>query len=346
MQPALPLLTALTALTALLHLGCASAVKGPGGPGACTIDADCAAHGGGICTDGHCTTGLPIGGVPPEGEEGEGASGGEGEGAGGGVGEGASGGEGEGAGGGEGEGAGGGEGEGEGSSQSGAQTLLVSAGPELVNALPGCQCVANAPASNVDISFSAQSGGSCQKPADQSCGIDGGRCPCALSGTSWFVSRQEQPRTNEVWIVDEAVAQTAGADGVFTVRASVIDDCLLSPGSVDASVNQACFQLDCQGDIGGASACFDYTGLGANCGIASSNAATVATSADCMARGTVPVRVHVEAQGTGGFIREFCTDLAQGAAVDAVQLRRISGSYTVANVSSQLREVAVGAPCS
>ncbi len=304
-----------------LAAACASDVKGPDG----------APPNPGACTDAACADPLPVG---DPGGEGEGDVGGEGEGdvfAG------------------EGEGEGdvvGGEGEGEGEGDpgpSGPQTLLATAGPQLVDALPGCPCTPAVPASNVDIALVAQSGGTCAKPADQSCGIDGGKCSCGLAGAQWFVSRQEEPRTNEVWPVDEAVEQDTAADGTYTVRASVVDDCLLSPASTAESVNYSCFDLDCEGDFGAPAACFDYTQLGGSCALAASSAASVVTNADCMARGPVPVRVHVEVPG--GFTREFCTTMSAGGTVNAVQLRRSNGVYTVVSVDPAMTEVAVGAAC-
>src|ERR1043166_9126648 len=229
------------------------------------------------CNDASCSDPIPIG------DEGEGAGVGVGEGEGAGVGvgegEGVFGGEGEGdlASEGEGEGdiggVGVGEGEGdvggEGEGTSATGVLLVTAGPEQVDALPGCQCFANAPASNVDIDFVAQGGGECKKPADFSCGVDGGTCSCGVAGADWFISRQDTPRAaHEIWPIDEAVHHgNAGAvDGTFTVRASIAasGDCLLSPHSLSTSVNQACFNLDCEGQFG-APSCFDYTQLGADC---------------------------------------------------------------------------------
>jgi hypothetical protein len=333
------------ALACFGALACASEPKSPNQPGPCTADLDCDV--GQSCVDGECASSVPIGTGEGEGAasgEGEGASSGEGEGASSGEGEGASSGEGEGvAFTGEGEGAAGGEGEGEGEgATSGA--LFVRAGPDLVNALPGCQCdVQNVPASNVNLALVSASGAVCHDPTDPSCGIDGGKCSCGIANASWFAARQEEPRgTNDVWIVDEGITQPSGRDDTLTVKASLADDCLLSPASTTASTNEACFQLDCDGDFG-APACFDYTQLGATCGTAASNAATVATSADCMARGPVPVRVHVEA--TGAFAREFCTTMNDGNSVDAVVLRRSGGALSVASVSPSMTEVAVGAPC-
>jgi hypothetical protein len=311
-------------LGALSATSCASNIKGPGGDGT-----------GDPCANGSCDP-LPVGGES-EGETGEGEGDvGEGEGD---VGEG----EGDV---GEGEGEGDvGEGEGEGDLGA-AGTLLVTAGPEATpNAIPGCQCnVVDPSAANIDIALVAPGGNQCKKPSDQSCGVDGGRCSCALPGAQWFVSRQETPRdANEIWPVDEAVSQTSGSDGSYIVRATAVTDCLTSPASINQSTMQSCFFLDCDGDFGGPPACFDYTQIGANCTLASDAAATVVTDADCMARGPVPVRVHVEV--VGGFAREFCATLNNGASVDAVTLRKTGEFYSVVSVSPQVHEVAVGASC-
>ena len=220
----------------------------------------------------------------------------------------------------------------------GAQTLIVTAGPELVDALPGCGCTAPAPASNVDVIYTG-AGATCKKPAgDQSCGLDGGTCTCGMPGASWSVSRQEEPRQNEVWIIDERVTHAGAGDGTFIVRAAVVDDCLLSPGSESLNVNFSCCLLDCQG----AGACYDYSQGGTSCATFCQLNATQATNADCMARGPVPVRVHVE---TDTFTREWCTTLGAGQSLDAVTLTRAAGRFTVTNVSPSARESAVGAPC-
>ena len=217
--------------------------------------------------------------------------------------------------------------------------------PELVDALPGCECdVQDTPASNVDLQVGDTAGNACAHPSDPSCGIDGGKCACALSNAQWFASRQQEPRgdPNDIWIVDEGVVQPSGPDGALTIKASVTDDCLLAPASTTASTNQACYFLDCDGDFGAVS-CFDYTALGGDCGNASTNAAIEATSQDCMVRGTVPVRVHVEA--TGAFAREFCGHLEDGDSIDAVVVRRTGGVLSITGVNPAFTEVAVGAPC-
>jgi hypothetical protein len=131
------------ALAVLGALACATDVSPTHkAHGTCTGDLDCDV--GESCIDGECASSVPIGSG-----EGEGATfGGEGEGAPSGEGEGATFA-------GEGEGVAAGEGEGEGSAaESGA--LLVTAGPDLVDALPGCECdVQNVPASNVNLAVSS-----------------------------------------------------------------------------------------------------------------------------------------------------------------------------------------------
>lgn len=330
-MPRVALLLLLAPLVALA--GCPSQVapKAPAPANQCVLDGDCLS--GGVCVDSVCVPPLPS-------AEGEGEPGGEGEGE--------PAGEGEGEPAGEGEGEPAGEGEGEGEPGADAQTLTVTAGPELVDALPGCGCSAPAPASNVDLQYTSASG-TCRKPADVSCGLDGAHCPCSLGAglgaASWGGSRVEQPRQGDTWIIDETVVHQGAGDGLFVARATVASDCLLSPGSLELSVNHGCCMLDCQDQIGAGHACYDYSQGGGGCATFCQAQATFATNADCLARGPVPVRIHVEVDGAFGFAREWCLTMASGDALDVVEVQRVNGRFSIAAVDPLASEIIVGAPC-
>jgi hypothetical protein len=231
----------------------------------------------------------------------------------------------------------------------GAQRLVLTAGPELVDALPGCGCAAPAPAANVDLSARATAGGVCAKPADATCGIDGPNCRCTGAGlgtAAWGSGRSEEPRQpGEVWIVDEQVVLD-GADSTLTMRVRLADDCLLSPGSTTLSANFGCCLLDCEGQIGDGQACYDYSAGGLNCSTFCDQRARNATSQDCLARGPVPVRITVEADGAGGFARQFCATMNDEQTLDAVELSRVNDRYTITSVAAGVREVAFGSSCS
>ncbi len=227
----------------------------------------------------------------------------------------------------------------------GSGRLVVTAGPELVEALPGCGCTASAPAANVDLSYGV-AGDLCGKPTGSvECGVDGPGCRCSvgpgLGDALWGAGRAEEPRQpGEIWIIDEQIVHEAGGDGTFVVRAALADDCQLSPGSLALSTNYACCLLDCDGSLG--NACYDYTQGGLSCATFCEAEATFATNADCMARGPTPVRVRVD---DGATAREWCVTLSDGDTIDAVTVRRTSGTFSVQTVDSRAREITPGADC-
>ncbi|MBI1944054.1 MAG: hypothetical protein HYS27_00070 [Deltaproteobacteria bacterium] len=227
----------------------------------------------------------------------------------------------------------------------GSGRLVVTAGPELVDALPGCGCTAPAPAANVDLSYGV-AGDLCGKPAGSlECGVDGPGCRCSvgpgLGDALWGAGRAEEPRQpGETWIIDEQIVHESGADGTFVVHAALADDCLLSPGSLALSTNYACCLLDCDGTLG--NACFDYSQGGLSCATFCEAEATFATNADCMARGPTPVRVRLD-DGTAP--REWCVTLTDGEAVDVVTVRRANGNFAVVSVDGRAQEIVPGAPC-
>jgi hypothetical protein len=229
-----------------------------------------------------------------------------------------------------------------------ATRLTITAGPELVDALPGCQCTAPAPAANVDLFYLAAGQTPCGKPADPSCGVNGPNCRCSLGpnlgDALWGSGRTEEPRQpGEQWIVDEQIIHQGGGDGRFIVRARVSDDCLLSPGSTSLSANYGCCLLDCDGTLG--NACYDYSQGGTSCSLFCDVRARAVTNADCMARGPVPVRIRVESDGGNAFAREWCVTLADEQGVDAIELVRTNGVYSIASVSSSVVEISPGGPC-
>lgn len=227
----------------------------------------------------------------------------------------------------------------------GSGRLVVTAGPELVDALPGCGCTAPAPAANVDLGYGV-AGDLCGKPSGSlECGVNGPGCRCSvgpgLGDALWGAGRAEEPRQpGETWIVDEQIVHESGGDGTFIARVSLGDDCLLSPGSLALSTNYACCLLDCDGTLG--NACYDYSQGGLSCATFCEAEATFATNADCMARGPTPVRVRVD-DGTAP--REWCVTLQDGDALDAVTVRRTSGNFTVTGVDARAREISPGAAC-
>lgn len=227
----------------------------------------------------------------------------------------------------------------------GSGRLVVTAGPELVDALPGCGCTANAPAGNVDLSYGV-AGDLCGKPSGSlECGVEGPGCRCSigpgLGDALWGAGRAEEPRQpDETWIIDEQIVHEGGADGTFVVHAALADDCLLSPGSLALSTNYACCLLDCDGTLG--NACFDYSQGGMSCATFCQAEATFATNADCMARGPTPVRVSVD---DGAAAREWCVTLADGEAIDAVTTRRTNGNFSVVAVDPRAVEIVPGAAC-
>ena len=227
----------------------------------------------------------------------------------------------------------------------GSGRLVITAGPELVDALPGCGCTASAPAGNVDLTYGI-AGDLCGKPSGSlECGVDGPGCRCSvgpgLGDALWGAGRAEEPRqAGEIWIIDEQIVHESGGDGTFVVRAALADDCQLSPGSVALSTNYACCLLDCDGSLG--NACYDYSQGGLSCATFCEAEATFATNADCMARGSTPVRVRID---DGASPREWCVTLEDDQSVDAVTVRRANGTFTVVSVDSRAHEIAPGAAC-
>jgi hypothetical protein len=219
--------------------------------------------------------------------------------------------------------------------------LLFSAGPDDDGlGLAACECKAPVSPANVDVRYEA-AGGSCQKPSNIGCGISDSCAPCNLGAQGsarWRSARTEQPRQgDEPWIVDEEVVHDgAGADGEFSLRAVLVDDCVATVGSIGRATNDTCCRfIDC----GGAFACYDWSDL-PSCNDCQ-GFVTSAMAADCLARGPVLVRAKVTVDDVE---RHFCALMTEGDNVEVARVRRTAGAFSIVSLGN-VDEVDPGDPC-
>lgn len=230
------------------------------------------------------------------------------------------------------------------------QVLRVTARPETNDPLADCFCAAGVSSANVDLALVAEQGGTCTKPVGAlDCGLAEPGCLCSGPGVGTAHWSSDGPaleyRPGERWIANEEIVRQSGPDGALTVRATLIDDCVRSPATRNAEALYGCFLLDCE-DY--AFTCMDYTVWGyANCPVAIRNYMELMDpiGSDCIERGPAAVRITVETQGDGGFVRQFCTVLSQDEALDAVQLTSLGGRYELASVSAAVTEVPPDTVC-
>lgn len=232
----------------------------------------------------------------------------------------------------------------------GGPNVSVSMGPEGGGGT-GCMFFPSSPlpAANVDIRYRAPSGAICGKPADVSCGMNGGSCPCTnlspYGDVRWSVSRQETVN-GEIWLIDEQVTHTGtGQDGQFQVSADLLDNCIAGtpPASWQQAYNLCMF--DC--DFDGPQECFDYYRFPYCAAACQYYASEVARG--CLIRGPIPVKTEVRIWGGAtDETRYFCKTLGevdQPSSADIVTLNRQSGYFTIGSIAPGVVEVSAHQPC-
>lgn len=244
------------------------------------------------------------------------------------------------------------------------QVLRVTTRPELNDSLAECFCASQETGANVDLALVAAAGGTCAKPTGAlDCGLTEPGCACTGAGLGAAHWSSDGPaveyRPMETFIANEEVVRSMGPDGALTVRASLIDDCLRSPASLNFDAMFGCFLLDCENPpdqpLFSTSDCVNYLDYDLNtCPNAVEkfmfiemgwNENSGGPREDCVLSGPAAVRITVDVQGEGGFLRQFCTVLAQDEAVDAVVLSSTGDRYEVTAVSPNVVEVDPGTVC-
>ena len=210
---------------------------------------------------------------------------------------------------------------------------------------PDCQCSTAVSPANVDLVYAVVGSASrCQRPGNISCGVDDTCAPCSLGAQGqarWRSGRTEQARQGETLIVDEEIIHAGtGADGDFTVQATLTDDCTALMGSLSRGTNTGCcLAYDC--GTGAPLACYPYVEP-ISCATDCPAFVTFASNDDdCLARGPVLVRARLSIDGTE---REFCGTMTRDQTVDIATVARRNGAFSIASLGD-FAEVTPGAPC-
>jgi hypothetical protein len=240
-----------------------------------------------------------------------------------------------------------GEGEGEGEGAGGDGDVLVfQLGPDDSGlGLPGCDCKAPIVPAVVLLAYETP-GGTCTAPQNLNCGLDDTCAPCNLGqngAARWRAGRVEQPRQgDDPWLVAEEVVHSgSGADGVFTLKATLANDCRATVGSIGFSTNHACCTfIDCDG-ADAPLACYPYPNP-RSCSTNCQAFVSSAMSQDCMERGPLPVRASLQ---IGNTARAFCAVMSRDQQLDMVRVRRTGGQFSVEGLGTGVVEVGATAPC-
>ena len=183
----------------------------------------------------------------------------------------------------------------------------------------------------------------CARPADAACGFNDtcNRCSLGARGEArWRAARFAlDVRTGEDWIIDEAITHSGGgADGDFSVKATLVDDCKALQGSTNSTINTFCCVGSCEDND---FSCYDlaFTGCANDCSLASGQ---VSRDGGCLQRGPIAVRVSL---AIDGIEQQLCGTMTGNQSIELARVQRRAGVFSIVSTAAAFRSIAVGAPC-